>query len=213
MGNSENSSMTKVSDVFKTKIIPSCKLILSFTSDVIIFLSRLVYALIANLIVMTVILSVFAFIFVILAAFCLLIMDFFFSNNEDTVKGREFIAYIGENIFSVLSAISLILGDILDGISTNYVCQGLIFFFGFIVLTNKLVNAGINSFIENAKIWINKSKSRIVWAFEPIGILQPKEDDEIDGEPGDFWVELVFNIFSIIMVITILGILSYYGLY
>ena len=178
MGSSEIGFKAKISDFFRNKIFYACKSSLSFLSNFIIFFTRLIYALIANLLTMAVVFSIAAFGIVIVVAFCLLIIDFFLSNNTDGSNGSEFISTVSENLFSLLSTIFDNIGKLLDYVSSNYICQGIAFFLIFIVLTNKLVNAGINGFIDKAKIWFARSKSRFVWAFEPTGFFQPKREQE-----------------------------------
>ena len=166
----------KVSTFFNSKIFPICKKALSYTANLTIFISRFIYASIANIVVLLILLSGIAFGITIVILFGLLAKGFFTSEGDDASNGTEFISIVSEALFSLLAFIFTSIGNFLEYISDNYFLQGLAFFLLFIVVTNKLVKSGIKGFIDKAKFALNGCKKRFIWSFEPLSMPQSTKE-------------------------------------
>ena len=178
MSSSKTAILYRISNIFKSSIIPLLKDTLSKIANVVVFTSRFVYSVLINLIVLILLLSGVAFGVVIVILFGLLVVDFFSTEDGESSNGSEFISMVSEGLFSMLAYIFNLIGNVLDYISTNYFLQGVAFFLLFIVVTNRLIKSGIRGYFDRAKIALNGCKKRFVWAFEPINLFQPKRISE-----------------------------------
>ena len=170
--------LNRISNIFKSTMIPFLKNTLSKIANFVVFTSRFVYSVLINLVVMILLLSGIAFGVIIVILFGLLVVDFFTTEDGESSNGSEFISMISEGLFSLLAYIFNLISNVLDYISTNYFLQGVAFFLLFIVATNRLIKSGISGYFDRAKIALNGCKKRFVWAFEPINLFQPKRTSE-----------------------------------
>ena len=178
MSSSKTTILGRISNIFRSSIIPLLNNTLSKIANAVVFSSRFVYSVLINLIVLILLLSGIAFGIVIVILFGLLVVDFFTTEDGESSNGSEFISMISEGLFSMLAHIFNLISNVLDYISTNYFLQGVAFFLLFIVATNRLIKSGISGYLDKAKIALNGCKKRFVWAFEPINLFQPKKITE-----------------------------------
>ncbi len=178
MGISKAGIVDRFSVFLNSKLVPFMKKTLTVTANLVTFTSRFVYTLIANLLVLILLVSGIVFGIVVVVLFGLLIRDFFMAEDDEVSKGSEFISKLSEELFSILAFVFESISNLLEYISTNYFLQGIAFFLLFIVVTNRLVNAGIRGYLDRAKIALRGCKNRFIWAFEPISLFQPKKDGE-----------------------------------
>ena len=178
MSSSKTTILGRISNIFRSSIIPLLNNTLSKIANVVVFSSRFVYSVLINLIVLILLLSGIAFGVVIVILFGLLVVDFFTTEDGESSNGSEFISMVSEGLFSMLAYTFNLISNVLDYISTNYFLQGVAFFLLFIVSTNRLIKSGISGYLDNAKIALNGCKKRFIWAFEPINLFQPKRNPE-----------------------------------
>ena len=178
MSSSKTTILGRISNIFRSSIIPLVNNTLSKIANVVVFSSRFVYSVLINLIVLILLLSGIAFGVVIVILFGLLVVDFFTTEDGESSNGSEFISMVSEGLFSMLAYIFNLISNVLDYISTNYFLQGVAFFLLFIVATNRLIKSGISGYLDKAKIALSGCKKRFVWAFEPINLFQPKRITE-----------------------------------
>ena len=184
MSSSKTAILDRISNIFKSSIIPFLKNTLSKIANIVVFTLRFIYSVFINFIILILLLSGIAFGIIIVILFGLLIVDFFTSEDGESSNGSEFISMVSEGLFSMLAYTFNLISNVLDYISTNYFLQGVAFFLLFIVSTNRLIKSGISGYLDNAKIALNGCKKRFIWAFEPINLFQPKRNPEEESGRG-----------------------------
>ena len=105
MSSSKTAILDRISNIFKSNIVPLLNNTLSKIANVVVFTSRFVYSVLINLIVLILLLSGIAFGVVIVILFGLLVVDFFTTEDGESSNGSEFISMVSEGLFSMLAYI------------------------------------------------------------------------------------------------------------
>mgnify|MGYP001182962569 CR=1 FL=1 len=157
----------------------------NYSSNLLVFLIRLILAIVANLFMTIMMIGIFAFGLLLVASVILLMYDFFFSNSSGENRSTEFISSISTFILESLSLVTKYASNFLQSMSSNLFAQGILFFTVLILFFNKLINAGFKGYSEKWGTVYRDMISRMIWAFEPIGFFQGSKDTTEDKSETD----------------------------